>query len=214
VGKSALLAAVLNQLPSHRYKVVYLEDTAASVCDLFRHIAYGLNLEPAFRRAALWRDLKTLIKKHHDEQDQQIVLVLDDAHLLPAAFLKSLGAFMNFAFDSRELLTVWLVGDSQLIRTLSLTMHHHLATRIRLRINLDPLERDEFNDWVVNCLSEAGCTRQIVSDMGMDAAFCATRGVVRKAAHLFDYSLRLCHEKNRDIVCEQIIEQSIAEVIL
>ena len=214
IGKTALLLNILRKLPSHRYQVVYLEDSGASTNDIFRGIAYELGLQPAFRRSALWRDLKHYILKLDEENDQQVVLVFDDAHRLPGELLKSLGAFMNFAFDSHELLTVWLVGDSDLLRILSLNTMRHLATRVRLKIHLEPLNREEFERWVVCCLEAAGCTRQIVTDIAMDAAFHLSRGVPRSAAKLFDLSLRLCHEQERDIVCENVIELATKEVML
>jgi nucleoside-diphosphate-sugar epimerase len=40
-------------------------------------------------------------------------------------FLSDLSGFLNFAFDSRDLLTLWLVGLPQLNR--NLRMHQHAA---------------------------------------------------------------------------------------
>jgi len=214
VGKTAALAQQVGELPSHRYRVVYLEDSGASANDIFRSLAYGLDLEPAFRRAALWRDLKGHILKLDEENDQQVVIVIDDAHRLPSGFLNSLGAFMNFAFDSRELMTVWLVGDSRLTGSLQLASHRHLLTRVRIRVHLDPLGRDDFRRWVRQCMSNAGCKRDVATETALDAAFHLSRGVPRTAAKILGVSLSVAHELDKDIVDEQVVELASKELLL
>lgn len=214
VGKTAALDAIARELPSHRHRVVYIEDSGASTTDIFRYIGYELDLEPAFRRAALWRDLKSRILKLDEENDQQIILIIDDAHRLPRSFLTSLGAFMNFTLDSKELLTVWLVGDSKLAGKLGMASYRHLLTRLRLRVHLDPLSRTEMSEYVETCLANAGCTRQVIADTALNAAFQLTRGVPRTAAKLLGISLRIAHKLNKDIVCERIVDDARKEVLL
>ena len=53
VGKTATLDTIARAMPSHLYRVVYIEDSGASTTDIFRYLAYELDLEPSFRRAAL-----------------------------------------------------------------------------------------------------------------------------------------------------------------
>ena len=214
VGKTAALDAIASKLPSHRHRVVYIEDSGASTTDIFRYLAYELDLEPAFRRAALWRGLKSRIVKLDEENDQQIILIIDDAHRLPRSFLTSLGAFMNFTLDSKELLTIWLVGDSKLSGTLGMAAYQHLYTRVRLKVHLEPLNRDELSEYVESCLANAGCTHQVLADTALDAVFHLTRGVPRIAAKLLGISLRVAHKRNKDIVCEQIIEEARKEILL
>jgi type II secretory pathway predicted ATPase ExeA len=49
-----------------------------------------------------------------DTQQILLIWILDEAHNLPPEFFRDLPAFLNFAFDSRDLLTVWLVGHPSL----------------------------------------------------------------------------------------------------
>jgi len=214
VGKTADMHAVLKPLPSHQYRVVYLEDSSAGVGDLFRALAVSLDLQPAHRRGALWRDLKAHLCKLEEENDQQVILVIDDAHRLAPAFLLSLGAFMNFAFDSREVLTTWLVGDSRLRNTLALNTHRHLHSRVRLHVHLDPLTRTELQDFIIACLAAAGCTRQVFTDPALDATFHLSHGLPRTAASLLAIALRLAHEQDKDIVCDRVIEDAAGELLL
>jgi len=137
-----------------------------------------------------------------------VILVIDDAHKLTGDFLNSLSAFMNYIFDSREILTVWLVGDSHLVRILNQTQHRHLMSRIHLRIHLDAMSQDTLSEYITACIGNAGCTRQIIGDVAMDAVFHISKGVPRIAGKLITTALRVAHEQDKDIVCERIIEQA------
>ena len=208
VGKTACLHSIIRNLPPHRYPVMYLEDSQAGGNDMYRALAWHLGLVPAFRRSTLWREIKQHLLKLNDENDQQVILVVDDAHKLTNDFLASLSAFMNFLFDSREILTVWLVGDSHLIRTLNQTQHRHLLSRIHLRIHLDAMSQSVLSEYITSCITHAGCTRQLISDTAMDAVFHISKGIPRIAGKIMTTALRVAHEEGKDIICERIIEQS------
>jgi MSHA biogenesis protein MshM len=90
----------------------------------------ALGLEPAYRRARLWRDLKARIQELADSKQLLLVWIIDEAQNLPPEFFRDFPAFLNFAFDSRELMTVWLVGHPGLAHTLNRAPYAALAGRI------------------------------------------------------------------------------------
>jgi MSHA biogenesis protein MshM len=214
VGKTACLHSIIQTLPSHRYTVLYMEDSQASVNDMYRSLAWHLDLVPAFRRSALWRDIKQYLLKLNDENDQQVILVIDDAHKLSGDFLNSLSAFMNFIFDSREILTIWLVGDSHLVRILHQTQYRHLMSRVHIRIHMEPMNQTELSDYVTACLNAAGCTRQIIGDVAMDAVFHVSQGIPRITGKLLTTALRIAHKDEKDIISEHLIEQAREMVLV
>ena len=142
VGKTAALRQFTRGLNPHRYHLIYLADKSAGSgfgprqrpvrvkyrevfhhsdfgrLDLYRSLALALGVEPAFRRAQLWRDLKARILELADGKQLLPVWIIDEAQNLPPAFFRDLPAFLNFAFDSRDLMTVWLVGHPSLAHTL------------------------------------------------------------------------------------------------
>ncbi|MGP8322276.1 MAG: ExeA family protein [Methanosarcinaceae archaeon] len=208
VGKTACLHSIIKKLPPHRYRILYLEDSQAGANDIYRTLALHLGLVPSFRRSKFWCEIKQHILKLNDENDQQVILVIDDAHKLPGDFLHSLSAFMNFIFDSREILTIWLVGDSHLVRTLNQAQYGHLMSRVHLRIHMESMNKKEFSAYILACLSAAGCERQILGDVAMDAAFHLSKGIPRIIGKLLTTAMRIAHEDKKDIICERIIEQA------
>ena len=110
VGKTAAIRNLCGQLPNPDYLIVYMCNTSVSPLDLYRTLATELGLRPSHRRGQLWSDIKQALVQMVDERGTSPVVVIDEAQLLSDAFLLDLSGFLNFAFDSRELLTLWLVG--------------------------------------------------------------------------------------------------------
>jgi MSHA biogenesis protein MshM len=98
------------QIPRPNYLVLYLCDTAVAPLDLSRTLAMEIGVRPSHRRAQLGTDLKKALLHMVDERGSSPVIILDEAQHLSDAFLIDLSSFLNFAFDSRDLRTMWLVG--------------------------------------------------------------------------------------------------------
>jgi type II secretory pathway predicted ATPase ExeA len=90
-----------------------------------------LGLEPAYRRAQLWRDLKARIRELVDNKQLLPIWILDEAQNLPVEFFHDFPSFLNFAFDTRDLMTVWLVGHPCLANQLDRAPHAALSSRIQ-----------------------------------------------------------------------------------
>src|SRR3972149_4103822 len=108
VGKTAAMRHLCAQLPKPDYLVLYLCDTAVAPLDLYRTLAQEIGVRPSHRRAELWTTIKKTLLHMVDEQGTSPVLILDEAQHLSDHFLIDLSGFLNFAFDSRDLLTLWL----------------------------------------------------------------------------------------------------------
>jgi type II secretory pathway predicted ATPase ExeA len=105
------------------------------------------------------------------------ILILDEAQHVSDAFLIDLSAFLNCAFDSRDLLTLWLVGLPPLTRHLRMQQHAPLAMRIVHYIHLEPLDREVFSAMIDHAFKAAGVTQSILADSARELLF--RRGLPR-----------------------------------
>ncbi len=145
VGKTAAIRNLCAALPKPDHLVVYLCDTAVSPLALYRTLAIELGVRPSHRRSELWSDIKKTLVHMVDERGTTPVLVVDEAHLLSDKFLLDLSGFLNFAFDSRDLLCLWLVGLPTLRRTLQMHQHDALAMRLGAQVHFEPTtDREAF----------------------------------------------------------------------
>ena len=124
-----------------RSKIAY----ANPLFDIYRGLARALGLEPSYRRAQLWRDIKQRVHELVDTRQVTPLWIIDEAQNLPSEFFRDFPAFLNFAFDSRDLISVWLVGHPALAQTLDRAPYAALASRIQVRVHLKPVvERERF----------------------------------------------------------------------
>src|SRR3546814_16587538 len=86
----------------------------------------------AYRRAQLWRDIKNRIHELVDGKQLTPLWIIDEAQNLPPEFFRDFPAFLNFAFDARDLITVWLVGHPSLAQTLERAPYAALHSRIQV----------------------------------------------------------------------------------
>jgi MSHA biogenesis protein MshM len=214
VGKTTALRRLSANLNPHRYQVVYLAETDFGRLDLYRSLALALGLEPPHRRAALWREIKARILELADGKGITVLWIIDEAHNLPAEFFRDLPAFLNFAFDSRDLMAIWLLGHSRLAQTLARAPYAALASRIQVRLNLKPIvERERFNPLIEHAFRHAGTQHTLLSDSGLELLRQASQGLPRKAGSILKTSMQLAMAKGLNHLPDEIIQQAIEELL-
>src|SRR5437763_14195965 len=122
-GKSTAARTFTASLNPNLYKVLYLHWTSGSALDLLRQLALALDLVPAHYRGDLVRQISDTIVRLNQSKKQHPILICDEAQLLPHPALEQLPLLLNFDMDSSHYLTLLLVGQPLLRRTLSLQMH-------------------------------------------------------------------------------------------
>lgn len=210
VGKTAAIRNLCAQLPAPDFKILYLCDSAVSAFDVYRTLALELGLAPSHRRAQLWWDLKRAIAHLCEEQRTLPVVILDEAQHLSDAFLTDLAGFLNFAFDRKTLLTVWLVGLPTLSSRLRMQHHAPLASRIAAHVHLEPLSRSDFSAVIGHALVAAGSKEKLLTDSAMELLFRSCKGVLRIASWLLRAALRDAHRKNQNVVDDHVLQAAIA----
>jgi len=214
VGKTTTLRQLTASLNPHRYQVVYLAESDFGRLDLYRSLALALGLEPPHRRAALWREIKARILELADGKGVTVVWIIDEAHHLPVEFFRDLPAFLNFAFDSRDLMTIWLLGQPRLAQTLSRAPYAALASRIQVRTNLAPItERERFHALIEHAFRHAGAQHTLLSDSALELLRQASQGVPRKAGVILKISMQLAMNKGLNHLTDDIIQHAIEELL-
>ena len=213
VGKTAALHAITGKLNTHRYQVIYTAETDFGRLDIYRHLAVALGLVPSYRRATLWREIKQQVEQMADNRQLLPVWIIDEAQNLPPEFFRDLPAFLNFTFDSRDLMTVWLVGHPILTQTLSRQPYAALASRIHVRTKMAPIsERDRFEAMILHGLKEVGCCHQLISDSGMEILRVASRGLPRYASRILIAAMRLAMGKEINQLPDDLLQEAIESI--
>lgn len=213
VGKTAALRHLTGTLNPHRYQVIYQAETDFGRVDIYRGLARALGVEPSYRRAHLWRDIKLRIHELVDGKQLTPVWIIDEAQNLPPEFFRDFPAFLNFAFDSRDLIAVWLVGHPALAQTLERAPYAALHSRIQVRVQLKAVvERERFQLLVGHALKAAGCPHTLLADSGMELLRQASKGLPRQAGRILLTAMRLAVPKGLNHLPDDLLSQAIEEL--
>jgi MSHA biogenesis protein MshM len=209
-GKTAVLRQATQDLNPHQYAVYYIADTDFGRLDFYRELAIILGVQSSYRRAKLWRDIKAHITYLATQKNILPILVIDESQNLPPEFFRDFPAFLNFVFDSKEYMTVWLLGHPELARAMDRPINKALASRIQARFKLQPInDRDAFNQLIVHGFSQAGCTHSLMSDSGIELMRMASKGNPRQAHQIIVTALRLACDKKINHLPDDIINEAI-----
>lgn len=213
VGKTSALRLIADGLNPHRYQVIYMAETDFGRMDIYRQLAVALGLDPAFRRAQLWRDIKAKITELADGKHILPIWIIDEAQNLPLEFFRDFPAFLNFTFDSRDLMTVWFVGHPALAQIFSRTPFAALASRVHLRMNFAPImERERFAGLIRHGLKTAGCTQTILSDSGLELLLQGSQGTPRKAGIILRTAMKLAVPRGLNHLPDDLIKDAMEEL--
>src|SRR5215470_267813 len=213
-GKSTAARSFTATLNPNLYKILYLHWTSGSCLDLLRQLALALDLEPAHYRGDLVRQISDTIVRLNQSKKQHPVLICDEAQLLRHAALEQLPLLLNFDMDSSHYLTLLLVGQPLLRRTLSLQLHEALRQRIAVHYHLEGLSREELDAYLAQQLKACGVGQRLFDDSATQALYQASKGILRKVNKLAAAALRLAASRKASLVNEAILLDAVSEALL
>jgi general secretion pathway protein A len=213
-GKSTAARTFTAGLNPNLYKILYVHWSSGSALDLLRQLALELNLQPAHYRGDLVRQISEAIVNLNQSKKQHPILICDEAQLMRHPALEQLPLLLNFDMDSSHYLTLLLVGQPLLRRTLSLQMHEPLRQRIAVQYHLEGLSREELDAYLAHQLKAAGITQPLFDDTARQALYQTTKGILRKVNKLALTALRLAASRKAALVEESILLDATSEALL
>lgn len=208
-GKTFVVRALEAKLPQGRYRVTYLYNATVNLRDFYRQLAAALGLEPRATAEAVFRMVSAQIEETASAQKVHPVVVLDEAHLLPVSVLGHLHILLNFQRDSRPLLSIVLLGLTELRDRLTRNVLSSLAARLPVRVHLGPLDAEQTGNYLRHRLKMAGSTQEIFAQDGALLLAKATGGVLRKIDVLAGQALEVASESKSKLVDAGTIEEAI-----
>lgn len=211
-GKSVnlrLVAHRVSQLPEVTVGVVTRPQSR--VADFYREMGhlFGVSLAPHNRWCG-FRMLRERWLAHVEQTLYRPVLLVDEAQEMPSAVLAELRLLASTDFDSRNLLTVVLCGDSRLLGQLKTEELLPVASRIRARLLLDGLGVRELVDLLRHVTDRAGNPELLTPEvMNTLAEHCA--GLPRVLMHMAHDLLTAGAERDRERLDEKLYLEVFAQ---
>ena len=155
VGKTTLIRVLLDQLTPDQHPVSLI-DPGLSPSQFMRALVKNLSGgKPKHFRADLIDQLQGLLMDLH-HQGRYPVVIIDEAQLLSRPTLDQIRLVTNFQLNHLNLLSVVLVGQTELRTRLKRSEYAPLRQRIGINYHLEPLSVEETIAYVNHRVRRAG----------------------------------------------------------
>lgn len=140
------------------------------------------------------------------------LLVIDQAHLLPAAAFEPFRLLLSDQMDSHSLASLLLVGQPALRDTLRLAGNQAFSQRLTIRYHFQPLALQNAIAYIKHPIQIAGFQGgQLFSHDALGRLFDDTKGVPRQINRLCTTALLAGMLDQKSIIDESTIRKAIAD---
>ncbi|MYE02355.1 MAG: AAA family ATPase [Alphaproteobacteria bacterium] len=204
-GKSATMRMLAHGLQRiDGLSVAALTHPSSSLVDFYREMgeAFGISLAPHNRWGG-FKELRRRWLEHLDEVGIRAVLLVDEAQELLTPVIAEMRLLASTDFDSRSILSVVLAGDNRLVDRLRSPELRPLASRIRHRLVMKPVDAEELAHLLDHLLKKAGNPGLMTP--GLKSTLCAhAGGNLRALTVMGDTLLAAAAEQDREVLDEQL----------
>ncbi|CAG4884244.1 ATPase [Georgfuchsia toluolica] len=189
-GKTMLCRVLMERMPE-QVAIVYLSNPSLSRDDIFYAIAdeLALTLPENARASAVLKLLQNHLISLHAE-GRRVVVLIDEAHAMPAETLEQIRLLSNLETNHNKLLQLVLFGQPELNDILARADMRQLKERITHNFMLEPLVRDDVAEYMEFRMRAAGYKGpNVFSPAANRLIHDASRGLTRRINILADKSL-------------------------
>jgi type II secretory pathway predicted ATPase ExeA len=166
-GKSKTLQSIAQQLSRMPDVLVgVMQRPQSQLADFYREMGelFAVSLTPLNRYGG-FKSLRARWKAHCQSTLRRPVLLIDEAQETSAACLTELRLLQSACFDSESLLFTVLCGDQRLPERFRSPELLPLGSRIRARLQLNPLSPEQLEDYLTFALAQAGHPQLMTSEL-------------------------------------------------
>jgi len=208
--KTTGVRSVTDELPAHKYSVVYLGQDQNGT-NLLRRFAASLGVQPKHQRPGLAMQISQWLLDNLSGGGKEITLIVDEAHLLEDSTLEELRLMTNADYDRQSPLTLILMGQPGLRHRLRAPTFEALRQRLRYKYCLEGLDQEETIRYIQQRLTVADLSQELFAHEALLLVFQTSEGVLRRINNLCSLVLLKAKSKKRSTIdaafVSEIVEQ-------
>jgi type II secretory pathway predicted ATPase ExeA len=211
-GKTTLTRALMDIL-SEQYRVVNIINPRLSPAQFLRTIAKRMDIDiPYTQKADLLDAISTRVYQDY-EAGVCLVIIIDEAQLIPGRdTFEELRLLTNFQLDDMNLISVVLVGHTDLRRRLNHKSYMPLKQRIGLFYHLGPLSEDEIKGYIEHRLMISGRYNVLFTDEAIRNIYRYSGGIPRIINSMATAALLDGFSRDSEVISEVLIEDAAREL--
>jgi len=210
-GKTMLCRMLLERLPVE-VETLYLANPSLSRSEILGAIADELDI-PADGKTthSLIRALQNALVRRYAE-GKRVVLLIDEAHAMPAESLEEIRLLSNLESKANKLLQIALFAQPELDDRLAANDMRQLRERITQHFNLSPLKPRDVASYIEFRLRAAGYRGpNPFSERAVEAIAQTSEGLSRRINILADKALLAAYSEGKHQIDRQAIKTAITD---
>ncbi len=214
VGKTQALITLLAGLPEKNFTKIEIHNPALSPEELIKSIFYALQLElPAdfLNKNLVLKVLKESLAKNLNDSKRKILLVIDEAQLLPDDTMEELRLITNLNEGTEPVIQILLVGQLALRERLMEKKFFPLRQRISVLEELKPIDKDEVLPYIWFRINQVSTKPEINIHKNVHKIiYKLTKGNPRLINKIMDRSLFIAYIKQENLITKEHIKEAKA----
>jgi len=179
VGKSTLIRIFAQSLSPEKYTLFYLSDSQLTPRWFYKGLLDQLGIEARFYRGDAKRQLHKQLKIIREIHHRNIIVVVDEAHLLERETLEEIRFVLNTEMDSSSPMALVLVGQTELWDRLRMQQCAAIRGRIDIKCELPGMDRADLDAYMNAHLAYAGGKTEIFTDSALNELYKYSAGSAR-----------------------------------
>jgi len=210
-GKTLLSRAFLDSMDAS-YQPLLIINPPLSPSQLLRTVALRLGMKDLGRyRHDILEGINSRLFELY-ESGKRPVIIIDEAHLIPGkATFEELRLLTNFQLDDSNLLSIVLIGQTELRDRLKKKPYRALTQRIGMRYHLGPLDREETEAYVHHRIRVAGRETKLFDGQALALLFEHSEGIPRRINTIAANALVEGFGRSAGTIGPEIIESVVNE---
>lgn len=184
-GKSTSLRWSLHNFHPSSTVVLNIISSSGSISEFYKQLCWAIGLDlHTSSRTYLLKSFKSVLKDVVLSKKQQVVLVVDEAHLLRSEVFAEIHTITQFQHDSKNLISIIFAGQSNLLDKLTYRTSASLASRVISKTHLKTVNKNQIEEYLLHHLKIAGVKKMLFSETAITAIHQGSGGLLRKANFL------------------------------
>ena len=198
-GKTLVCRTTISRLDPNKFKAAFVSNPRMDALDLTREIAYQLGEDiPTRSKYDVLHAFNNLLDRHHSA-GRHCVAFLDEAQLVSdVSVLEELRLLLNYDAKGHFLLTLVLVGQTELREVLHPIPQ--MTQRISLSFHIPHLAAEEVGSYITHRLRTAGGTKDIFEADAIERIAQATKGNPREINAICDMCMLTASLSGQDMI--------------
>ncbi len=210
-GKTTVCRTLLSRLDRHT-QVALITNTHLNSKDLLTMVLEDLEIEFSNgSKAKLLSTLNTYLIEQI-KQDNNVVLIIDEAQNLKPAVLEEIRMLSNLETETEKLIQIILLGQPELKGILALNRLEQLRQRVAVYFHLTPLTETETKEYVLYRLKIAsGSDHQYMTEEALAWVYKFSKGVPRLINQICDSAFLTGYITETPTIDDRIVKEVIEE---